>query len=474
MKTWYGDSIRGPKPLPVLGHLLDTIKHKGQLHLQVHEYFLKYGKVFAMSSFLGKIPNLVIADPEMLKDIFVKEFDSFRDRPLILKPPEPLASMLTRAQGDKWKRIRSTLTPAFSALKMKQMFPVMNSCCDILLKKLSEVADREQSVNIVKFQQALTMDLILSAVFGLQANSQDNPDDPFISAARQALKQSFSKKILLGSLLPFGIKLMEKFPSIWLSNATPLLKMTEKIISAKKAGNGGSSRKDMLDLMLAASDDPSVPESKKLSDTEVLAQSIIFLAAGYETSSGTLSLTCYHIATNPDVQDKLQQEIDSVWTEEEQVPTYETVNELPYLDMVISETLRLYPPGFMISRGCTKACAIKDIKIPKDSPILIPVYSIQRDPAVFPDPDKFDPERFAPSAKQSRNPYSFLPFGHGPHSCIGMRFAKMQIRLVLARMLRKYRLEVAPDTKIPPDVKAKATLGSPEINLSIVSRPKET
>ena len=96
---------------------------------------------------------------------------------------------------------------------------------------------------LCRFQQALTMDLILSAVFGLQANSQDNPDDPFIKAARQALKQSFSKKILLGSLVPFGIKIMEKFPSIWLSNATPLLKMTEKIISAKKTGNGGSSRK---------------------------------------------------------------------------------------------------------------------------------------------------------------------------------------------------------------------------------------
>lgn len=87
------------------------------------------------------------------------------------------------------------------------------------------------------------MDLILSAVFGLQANSQDNPDDPFIIAARQALKQSFSRKILLGSLVPFGIKIMEKFPSIWLSNAIPLLKMTEKIISAKKRRNGGSSRK---------------------------------------------------------------------------------------------------------------------------------------------------------------------------------------------------------------------------------------
>ena len=97
--------------------------------------------------------------------------------------------------------------------------------------------------------------------------------------------------------------------------------------------------------MLAASDHPAVPDAKKLSDTEVIAQSFVFLAAGYETSSATLSLTCYHIATHPDVQDKLQQEIDSAWSDEDQMPTYETVNELQYLDMVISETLRLYPPG---------------------------------------------------------------------------------------------------------------------------------
>ena len=97
--------------------------------------------------------------------------------------------------------------------------------------------------------------------------------------------------------------------------------------------------------MLAASDDPSVPESKKLSDVEVIAQSFVFLIAGYETSSNTLGLACHHIAANPQVQDKLLQEIDSVWTDEEEGLTYEMVNELPYLDMVISETLRLYPPG---------------------------------------------------------------------------------------------------------------------------------
>lgn len=101
----------------------------------------------------------------------------------------------------------------------------------------------------------------------------------------------------------------------------------------------------MLDLMLAASDDPSVPESKKLSDTEVLAQSFVFLAAGYETSSTTLSFVCHHLATSPEIQEKLQQEIDHAWPDENQMLSYETVHELPYLDMVISEALRMYPPG---------------------------------------------------------------------------------------------------------------------------------
>jgi len=97
--------------------------------------------------------------------------------------------------------------------------------------------------------------------------------------------------------------------------------------------------------MLKAASDESLSESKRMSEAEVLAQSMIFLFAGYETSSNTLGFVCYHLATNPDVQGKLQKEIDSVWNDESQMPSYETVNELPYLDMVISETLRLYPPG---------------------------------------------------------------------------------------------------------------------------------
>ena len=126
-----------------------------------------------------------------------------------------------------------------------------------------------------------------------------------------------------------------------------------------------------------------------------------------------------------------------------------------------------YFSGFIISRNCNNACTIKGITIPKESPIIIPVYNVQRDSSIFPDPERFDPDRFSPLAKQSRNPCAFMPFGHGPHSCIGMRFALMQMKLVLAHILKKYRLEVAPDTQIPPDVRIKATLACAQVNVLV-------
>lgn len=99
-----------------------------------------------------------------------------------------------------------------------------------------------------------------------------------------------------------------------------------------------------MDLMLKSSG-PDVPESKRLKDEEIAVQCWLFLLAGYETSSITLAMTCYHLATNPEVQVKLQQAIDEIWTDEHKMPSHETVHKLPYLDMVISETLRLCPPG---------------------------------------------------------------------------------------------------------------------------------
>jgi len=317
------------------------------------------------------------------------------------------------------------------------------------------------------------MDVILLCAFGIQADSQNNPDEPAITAAKKVVSGSASQRAILSllSLLPFGNKLAEIFPSLLIRDMKDLLDISKQIVAAKTSATiSSTSRKDFLDLMLKAASDESLSESKRMSEAEVVAQSMIFLFAGYETSSNTLGFVCYHLATNPDVQGKLQKEIDSVWNDESQMPSYETVNELPYLDMVISETLRLYPPGLIAIRQCTEDCMLKDLKVPKGMSVTIPMYCIHRDPRIWPNPEKFDPERFTPEAKQSRDPYAYMPFGHGPRNCIGMRFAQMEMKLVLARILKKYSFETAPDTKIPLEITVKATLTAKEMKLKITKR----
>ena len=118
-----------------------------------------------------------------------------------------------------------------------------------------------------------------------------------------------------------------------------------------------------------------------------------------------------------------------------------------------------------------KDSVIKGVKIPADTAIFIPVYSIHRDPEIWPNPEKFDPERFSPEAKQSRDPYTFLPFGQGPHNCVGLRFAQMEMKLVLVRILKKFQFQLSPDTTIPPFLGVRSTASLPKgINLQVVSR----
>ena len=122
-------------------------------------------------------------------------------------------------------------------------------------------------------------------------------------------------------------------------------------------------------------------------------------------------------------------------------------------------------------REATEDCVLMGVKVKKGTAVFVPIYSIHRDPKIWPEPDKFDPMRFSPKAKQSRDPYTYLPFSHGPHNCIGMRFAQMEIKLALTRILKKFRFEVCPETDIPPKISLASTLTTPEGNmLKIVHR----
>ncbi|GFR31809.1 cytochrome P450 3A8 [Trichonephila clavata] len=185
--------------------------------------------------------------------------------------------------------------------------------------------------------------------------------------------------------------------------------------------------------------------------TELVAQCIMFFIAGYETTAFTLSFATYMLALHPDIQDKLYEEIVDTLNSTNGELTYEALQNMKYLDSIISETLRLYPPTIRLERMAVADYKLGDtgITIPKGMLINIPTYAMHRDPKLFPDPEKFDPDRFTAEERVKRDPYAYLPFGAGPRNCVGMRFALMEIKVCLALFIANFKINRCPQTKVP-------------------------
>jgi cytochrome P450 len=191
-----------------------------------------------------------------------------------------------------------------------------------------------------------------------------------------------------------------------------------------------------------------VDGESRLNDDEMKASSLSFLAAGYDTTTTTVVCAGYFLATNEDVQEKLVQEIKSA-REKNQGTNYEFVHSVEYLDWFLKEVLRLCPPGHRHMRQCEEECVINGLKFPKGVRVHILTYAIHHDPDVWPDPFKFDPERFSPEEEAKRHPFSYLPFGAGPRQCIGNRYAMMVMKIILVRVLEAgYRFKRSADTKL--------------------------
>ncbi|CAL1278466.1 unnamed protein product [Larinioides sclopetarius] len=189
----------------------------------------------------------------------------------------------------------------------------------------------------------------------------------------------------------------------------------------------------------------------ELSIDELVAQSVIFFTAGHDTTASTLAFATYFLALDQDIQDRLRTEVDSAVEENDGELTYESIQSMKYLDNIISETLRIYPVAVRLERHTEADYKLGDtgITIPKGMLVSIPIFAIHRDPKLWPDPEKFNPERFTPEERAKRDPYSYIPFGAGPRNCVGMRFALMQIKVCLAHIISNFKISRCPQTKVP-------------------------
>ena len=284
------------------------------------------------------------------------------------------------------------------------------------------------------------LEVIMKAAFGFDTDIQMNPDPELVEKARNVFKMPLW--IRLFSLFPFWTY-FSRFFSI-LQNAEYFLALARKMLQ-QRTQQGSTGKRDLMQLMLEAHETTDDGVSK-LSDEELVAQCLIFLLAGFETTGTTLTNTAYLLTTNPEVQEKLIEEIDKAEEARGSTPMYDHVQKIGYLDQVICEVLRLCAPAFILLRGCEEEAVYKGIRFPKGVDVNIPTYVLHRDPEVWESPLEFNPDNFSPEAKEKRDPYSFLPFGTGPRQCIGMRLALLEIKLALLKIFQRFKFERSPET----------------------------
>jgi len=203
--------------------------------------------------------------------------------------------------------------------------------------------------------------------------------------------------------------------------------------------------------------------NKKLSEDEVIAQAVTFLIAGYETTATTLTYATYELALNPEVQDKLCEEVNASLNENGKID-YELLCRLPYLDAIISETLRHHSPAPKVTRLAAQEYKVGNtgITVYPGQQVDIPIYAIHHDEKYYANPFKFDPLRFMPDNKHNLVPYTYLPFGGGPRNCIGMRFSLLETKLTLSQLVRRYKFFRCNETDIPLTPDPKALLSVPK------------
>lgn len=295
-------------------------------------------------------------------------------------------------------------------------------------------------MDAIRLFSLFALEVIMKAAFGFDTDIQMNPDEAFVERAKNAFQTPLYIRAF--SLLPFWTYL-SRYVNI-LPGADFFIALARNMLQ-QKAQQGSSNRRDLLQLMLEAHE-VTVNGVSKLSDDEIIAQSITFLLAGFETTGTTLSSTAYFLATHPDVQDKLIEEIDKADEARGDTPLYDYVQSIGYLDQVVCEVLRLCGPAFLLLRGCEEEAVFKGVRFPKGVDVNIPTYVLHRDPEVWDNPLEFNPENFSPEAKEKRDPYSFLPFGTGPRQCIGMRLALLEIKLGLLKIMQQFKFERAAET----------------------------
>ncbi|XP_033015580.1 cytochrome P450 4V2-like [Lacerta agilis] len=344
------------------------------------------------------------------------------------------------------------LTPTFHFTILEDFLEVMNEQANILVQKLEKHVDKEP-FDCTLYITLCALDVICETAMGKNIGAQHNKDSEYVRAVyrmsvliQQRQKSPWLWPDLLYPMFQEGrehyrsLKILHSFTDNVIAEKAQELKNQEQHRSNAVSNSEQSRhkvRRAFLDMLLNATDD----DGKKLGYLDIREEVDTFMFEGHDTTAAAMKWCIYLLASHPEAQRKVHNELDEVFGDSDRNITMDDLKQLRYLDCAIKEALRLFPSVPFFGRTLSEECYIRGFRIPKGTDVIIGSFALHRDHVAFPEPEEFRPERFFTENAAGRHPYAYVPFSAGPRNCIGQRFAKMEEMAILATILRHFFIE---------------------------------
>ncbi|XP_026553699.1 cytochrome P450 4V2 [Pseudonaja textilis] len=441
IKPWY----------PILGNSLLFDRDAEGFWKQVIKFSEEYRCIPLLKVWVGPFPHIILYHQDTVE--VVLRNSTFIEKSYLYRFLQPwLGTGLLTSTGKKWHSRRKMLTPTFHFTILVDFLEVMIEQANILVQNLEQHLDKDP-FNFSLYIVLCTLDIICETAMGKNIGAQKNKNSDYVKAV-----QSMSDLIHLRQKSPWlwpnilynisgkgrqhhmNLKILHSFTDKVIEEKLCKIKQQERYQKGAASNNHlgkNKERKAFLDMLLDARDE----DGEKLSYIGIREEVDTFMFEGHDTTAVALNWAIYLLASHPEIQRKVNSELDEVFGDSDHHITMEDLKKLRYLECVIKEALRLFPSVPIFARILKEECYIRGYKIPKGTNIMILPYALHRDPDNFPEPEKFRPERFFPENSAGRHPYSYIPFSAGPRNCIGQRFALVEEKIILATILRHFWIE---------------------------------
>lgn len=401
----------------------------------VQRRFERFGNVYRVVQ--GAHAFYVAREAELVREVLVSNAAMFDKRHSAFQRLSLLlGDALLTSEGERWRRQRRMVQPAFARARLIEYSAVMADEAAKLLERLP----RGKPLDISREMNALTLRIVTRTLFGLTLEEHGET-----GKAMRDLNRWFAVPPMFLRLVPGAQARLQRAMATLDAKIVRLIEVKREQLAREP-----ERCTDLLSALLAARDE----DGATLTAQELRDQMLTLYLAGHETTSQALTFTFYLLSQHPHAQETMRAELDRVL--QGRIPSYADLERLPYTEQVIKEALRLYPPAPVIPRHVAADTLLGEYPVARGSEVVLWTYLIHRDPRYYPEPDRFLPERFAPDRESTRPKGAYLPFGAGQRACIGQAFAMIEAQLIVATLGAKLRFEYAG--RAPVRIRAGVTI----------------